>query len=137
MIKECIEIDRNVDLINVFKALAYPRKDVIDGILLLDEEQNNASWNETKDQAWTSGFHLEFGYCHTFDLRRIPRFSWLPSHLSFSIMFKIKKRDLLGFLHKEKETPNFDNTKVEASFGATIPNNPLFGHCHVVLCVEW
>ena len=128
LIKECIEIDRNVDLINIFKALGYPRKDVIDGILLLDEEQNITSRNETKDQAWTSGFHLEFGYCHTFDLRRIPRFSWLPSHLSFSIMFKIKKRDMLGFLHKEKETPNFHNTKVEASFGATIPNNPLFGH---------
>ena len=58
----------------------------------------------------------------------LPRFSWLPSHLSFSIMFKFKKGDMLGFLHKEKETPNFDNTKVEASFGATIPNNPLFEH---------
>ena len=114
-LRKCLEFNPNITLatIEAQLKLKYPRQEIISGTLLQYGELVSQFANYS-EKLWSSGFHPDYGLCHTFNLGNIETdFTldhWMIS--SYSIRFVAKKDlHLVGYLHDETELNNDANGK--------------------------
>ena len=71
-LRKCLEFNPNITLatIEAKLKLKYPRQDVISGTLLQYGEPVSQFANYS-EKIWSSGFHPDYGFCHTFNLGNI------------------------------------------------------------------
>ena len=114
-LRKCLEFNPNITLatIEAELKLKYPRQDIISGTLLQYGEPVSQFANYS-DKLWSSGFHPDYGFCHTFNLGNIETDisldHWMIS--SYSIRFVAKTDlNLVGYLHDERALHNDANAK--------------------------
>jgi hypothetical protein len=114
-LRKCLEFNPNITLatIEAKLKLKYPRQDVISGTLLQYGEPVSQFANYS-EKLWSSGFHPDHGFCHTFNLDNIETDvtldHWMIS--SYSIRFVAKTDlNLVGYLHDERALHSDTNAK--------------------------
>ena len=113
-IRECIAEQPNINLTMLANKLAYRRDEIIDGsferihALLLKDFELVPDWTEINNAAWSSNFHPEFGYCHTFDLKKADKYMFLDPDSTYQII--IKSQWKIGL--KDYSTPDYSTQTI-------------------------
>ena len=132
MVKACLErsLEKNQTLdLNqlMLKVKELSKGDFYEAVLFQDSIPVE-DWEEIQDQVWSSVFHPQYGYCQTFNLRKVERYSHLETDKSYRVLFNIHKEpppysELVGaepydrkkmnaFLHEENELPDHTYLKI-------------------------
>ena len=69
-------------------------------------------WDELEKHLWSTMFHPQYGYCHTFNMRLATQKALNPISLS-QIDLLLKTKEMFGILHEENHLP--DDTDRERS----------------------
>ena len=132
MLKECLEhsLEQNqtLDLNQLMSKLKELNKDDLYEAILFQGAMPVEDWEEIQGQVWSSVFHPQYGYCQTFNLRKIEHYIKLESDKSYQVLFNIHKEpapysELVGsqpydrkkmnaFLHEENELPDHTFLKI-------------------------
>ena len=146
MLKECLkhtlEQNQTLDLNQLTSKLKELNKDDFYEAILFQDAMPVEDWEEIQDQVWSSVFHPQYGYCQTFNLRKIEHYIKLESDKSYQVLFNIHKEpapysELVGFqpydrkkmnafLHEENELPDHSFLKVDIQGVENYDDIPAF-----------
>ena len=109
LLEECIETNPEIDLnylMSKFDPNILIQVSVIkDGKVVQDIRHETTSniTHQTDDKIWQSIFHPQYGHCHSFDLKNIDPYKYLPA--GYEILFRMRK-PYRTFLHEANEMAN-------------------------------
>ena len=86
-----------------------------DGKVIQDIRHQTTSniTQQTDDKTWQSIFHPQYGHCHTFDLKNIDPYKYLPA--GYEILLRMRN-PYRTFLHEANEMANEFNSYVFNSY---------------------
>ena len=118
-IKECIELKPDIDMNWLKQKLNFSNDDPIRAILLQDSATNVATnvGHELQD-AWSSMFSPNFGFCYQFDLRKTKNFQTLSKNTTtYHILFDTYYLDrFLYIFHEANQMPDMSQVRVEEDY---------------------
>ena len=113
-IKDCIELKPDIDMNGLKQKLNFSNDDHIRAILLQDSATNVG--HELQD-AWSSIFSPNFGFCYQFDLRDTKNFQTLSKNTKYQIIFDTYYLDRFVYIfHEANQMPDMSQVRVEEGY---------------------
>ena len=114
-IKECIELKPDIDMNGLKQKLNFSSSDHIRAILL--QNFDTAVYGHELQDAWSSMFSPNFGFCYQFDLRKTKNFQKLSKNTTYQILFDTYYLDRFVYIfHEANQMPGMSQVRVEEDY---------------------